>query len=298
MLVFCRLHLIFFEHGKQPLHGKQPPDHVKILSPSGEGFFEAAGYLEIEDHKSNAWTPSTAISEVASKQNALAKKRVAAAQATHEAATAVQHRHQHAATLLHPTLLQRQQQAATLQQRQQTAEARTRELVDKSSSKRKAEMATLDTVAPPKTQRYHDLRHLSLDDLRLRHNASCLKSYHNMKPGGAGRSRAAPKPPPTCLTPQEAKFWVRINIFLLIQPGILTWLTMSRRRATGRPTKNARRRMPRQQPCRPCPRATWSSVFEPAMVVPHAKLERWQNRAIKKSCSIPNRITRGPLRHE
>jgi hypothetical protein len=41
----------------------------------GEGFFESEGYLEIEDHESNAWTPSTAISEVASKQTALAKKR-------------------------------------------------------------------------------------------------------------------------------------------------------------------------------------------------------------------------------
>jgi hypothetical protein len=75
-------------------------------------------------------------------------------------------------------------------------------------------MATLDTVAPPKTQRYHDLRHLSLDDRRLRHNASCLASYHNMKRGDAGRSRAAPNPPPACLTPKEVPFWVRTQLFL------------------------------------------------------------------------------------
>ena len=48
-------------------------------------------------------------------------------------------------------------------------------------------------MAPPKTQRYHYLSHLLLEERRLWHNAQALRSYHNMKRGDAGRSRAAPR---------------------------------------------------------------------------------------------------------
>jgi hypothetical protein len=67
----------------------------------------------------------------------------------------------------------------------------------------------------------------------LWYNAQSLASYHNKERGDAGRSRAAPKSHPACLTPQEVPFWVRTSTSLLIQPRILTWLTPSRRRGTG-----------------------------------------------------------------
>ena len=66
---------------------------------------------------------------------------------------------------------QQQQQVAALQ----AAEARTRKQVDKSSSKRTAEVATVQ-IAPPKTQRYHHLSHMSLEEKQLRHNAQALKA--------------------------------------------------------------------------------------------------------------------------
>jgi hypothetical protein len=62
-------------------------NHVQILSQGEGGFFADAGYLEIEDHGNKTWSPSTAMSEVACAQNALAKKLASAAEAT--AATAV-----------------------------------------------------------------------------------------------------------------------------------------------------------------------------------------------------------------
>jgi hypothetical protein len=86
-------------------------------------------------------------------------------------------------------------------------------------------VATLETVAPPKTQRHHDISHLSPDGRRRRRNAQSLKSCHHMKLGDAGRSRAVPKSHPACVTPEEAPVWVRISTFLFIQPRILTWLT-------------------------------------------------------------------------
>ena len=128
----------------------------------------------------------------------------------------------------------RHDQALRKQRQQQAAVARTMscEQVTKSSTKRTAEVATLETVAPHKTQRHHDLSHLLPDGRRRRYNAQSSKSYHNMKLGDAGRSRATPKSHPACLAPEEAPYWVRISTFLLIQPRILTWLTPSRRRGT------------------------------------------------------------------
>ena len=150
------------------------------------------------------------MSEVACARNALAKKLASAAEAAAATAAAeAAQRRQEAARAVQ----QREQQVAALQQRQQAAEARTRKQVDKSSSKRTAEVATLQ-IAPPKTQRYHHLSHLSLEEKRLRHNAQALESYHNMKRGDAGRSRVAPTPPPACLTPKEVPFWVRTQLFL------------------------------------------------------------------------------------
>jgi hypothetical protein len=168
-------------------------DHVPILSQGEGGFFADAGFLEIEDHANKMWSPSTAMSEVACAQNTLAKKLASAAEAAAATAAAEAAQRRQEAARVVP---QRQQQVAALQQRHQAPEARTRKQeVDKSSSKRTAEVATLQ-IAPPKMPRYHHVSHLSLEERRLRHNAQALESYHNMKCGDAGRSRAAPNPPP------------------------------------------------------------------------------------------------------
>jgi DNA segregation ATPase FtsK/SpoIIIE-like protein len=202
---------------RMQMHGSW--DHVQILSQGEGGFFGDAGYLEIEDHANEPWSPSTAMSEVACAQNTLAKKLASAAEAAAATAAAeAAQRRQEAARVVPQRQQQVQQQVQQrqqqVQQRQQAAEAGTRKQeVDKSSSKRTAEVATLQ-IAPPKMPRYHHVSHLSLEERRLRHNAQALESYHNMKRGDAGRSRAAPKPPPACLTPKEVPFWVRTQLFL------------------------------------------------------------------------------------
>ena len=187
-------------------------DRVPILSQGEGGFFGDAGYLEIEDHANEPWSPSTAMSEVACAQNTLAKKLASAAEAAAATAAAeAAQRRQEAARVVPQRQQQVQQQ---VQLRQQAAEVGTRKQeVDKSSSKRTAEVATLQ-IAPPKMPRYHHVSHLSLEERRLRHNAQALESYHSMKRGDAGRSRAAPNPPPACLTPKEVPFWVRTQLFL------------------------------------------------------------------------------------
>jgi hypothetical protein len=89
-------------------------------------------------HDNKTWSPSTAMSEAACAQNALAKKLASAAEAAAATAAAeAAQRRQEAVRVVQ----QRQQQVAALQQRQQAAEARTRKQVDKSSSKRTAEVA-------------------------------------------------------------------------------------------------------------------------------------------------------------
>jgi hypothetical protein len=84
------------------------------LSQGEGGFFADAAYLEIEDHGNKTWSPSTAMSEAACAQNALAKKLASAAEAAAATAVAeVAQRRQEAARVVQ----QRQQQVAALQQR-------------------------------------------------------------------------------------------------------------------------------------------------------------------------------------